>query len=205
MKQLLTIMITVILIISAYTQKETMLHLIESGESTAIIISLLFVALLVFFPIIPFAVVAGLIGSVFGVWMGSLISLCGSLIGTMLMFFMARYGFQRWVQTMLKKYPKTKEYESIFEKNAFLGILLVRLAPVIPAPILNVLCGVSMVRWYIFFIATIVGKIPGVMIFTFAGSLFEDNKLLSFSIYGAYILIITILITIRLKKKNIQM
>ncbi|MBL5801323.1 TVP38/TMEM64 family protein [Bacillus sporothermodurans] len=205
MKQIITLVITISIIILAYTQKEGMLHLIESGESTAIIISLLFVALLVFFPVTPFAIVAGIIGSVFGVWTGSIISLCGSVFGSLIMFFVARYGFQQWVQKVLNKYPKAKEYESIFQKNAFIGILLFRIAPVIPAPLLNVLCGVSMIRWPIFFIATLIGKFPSIVIFTFAGSLFASNKLLSVIIYGTYFVIIAIITTIHIQKRKIQM
>ncbi|QQZ10954.1 TVP38/TMEM64 family protein [Heyndrickxia vini] len=204
MKQIITLVITISIIIFAYTQKEGMLHLIESGESMAIIISLLFVALLVFFPVMPFALVAGIIGSVFGVWLGAIISLCGSVFGSMIMFFMARYGFQQWVQKVLDKYPKAREYESIFQKNAFLGILLLRLAPIIPAPLLNVLCGVSVIRWPIFFIATLIGKFPAIIIFTFAGSLFANNKLLSIAIYGAYFVIITVIATIHIQKRKIQ-
>lgn len=205
MKPFITIVITFILLIIAYSQKEEMLYLIESGERTAIIISFIFVAMLVFFPIIPFAIVAGIIGSVFGVWNGVLISLGGSLMGTMVMFFMARYGFQNWVQKILTKYPKVRDYENAFERNSFIGILLLRLAPIIPAPILNIFCGISMIRWYIFFLATAVGKIPGILILTFAGKLFEQNKLLSIIIYGVYFFLITILIMIRLQKNKIQM
>ena len=71
MKRYLTICIGILLIVVAFSQKSMMIQLIESGENVAILVSVLFVALLVFFPVIPFAVVAGLIGSVFGILFGT--------------------------------------------------------------------------------------------------------------------------------------
>jgi len=203
MKQLLTILISVIIIIIAYTQKSAMLHLIQSGQSMAIFISILFVALLVFFPVMPYPLVAGLIGSVFGVWQGIMISVIGVLIGTFTMFLMARYGFQEWVQKIIRKYPKSQEYEAYFEKNAFLGILFLRLVPVIPSPLLNVLSGVSKVSWITFLTATLIGKLPNIFISTFAGSLFTKNKLLSICIYAGYVLIITAILTLYMNKRKV--
>ncbi|MGV3464446.1 MAG: TVP38/TMEM64 family protein, partial [Heyndrickxia sp.] len=204
MKQLLTILFSVIIIIIAYTQKSVMLHLIQSGESMAIFISILFVALLVFFPVMPYPLVAGLIGSVFGVWQGIIISIIGVLIGTFSMFLLARYGFQDWVQKVIRKYPKSQEYEAYFEKNAFLGILFLRLVPVIPSPLLNVLSGVSKVSWLTFLTATLIGKLPNIVISTFAGSLFTKNKLLSIGIYACYLLIISVILTLYMNKKRID-
>ncbi|NEU29560.1 TVP38/TMEM64 family protein [bacterium LRH843] len=202
MKKILIIIIGILLMILAISQKSTMIESIESGNNTAIFVSSLFVALLVFFPVVPFPVVAGLIGSVFGILLGTSISLLGITIGMMTMFWMARYGFQDWVQKTLQKYPKAQEYESYFEQNAFIGILIVRLVPVIPSPLVNILCGISKVRWYTFLSASLIGKTPAVMIFTIAGSVFEGSKLISISIYAVYFLIIMVLTIIYYKRKQ---
>lgn len=204
MKQLLTILFSVIIIIFAYTKKSAMLDVIQSGESMAIIISIFFVALLVFFPVMPYPLVAGLIGSVFGVWQGIFISIIGISLGTSTMFLMARYGFQEWVQKIIRKYPKSQEYEAYFEKNAFMGILFLRLVPVVPSPLLNVLSGVSKVPWLVFITATLIGKLPNIIISTFAGSLFAKNKLLSISIYACYLLVITVILMLYMNKKKTE-
>lgn len=202
MKKFITILIGILLIVVAFSQKSLMMEAIESGKGTAIVVSILFVALLVFFPVVPFAVVAGLIGSVFGIVVGTGVSLLGIIIGTMIMFWMARYGFQDWMQKILLKYPKAKEYESYFEQNAFLGILVMRLVPVIPSPLVNIICGMSKVRMITFFSASLVGKIPAVMIFTLAGSVFADSKLVSISIYAVYFLLIMTLSIIYYQRKQ---
>ncbi|KQL52783.1 hypothetical protein AN964_04110 [Heyndrickxia shackletonii] len=204
MKQLAMLLTAIVIIVLAFTQKETILHEIHTGHTSAFLISILFVALLVFFPVMPYPLVAGLIGSVFGVWQGIFISLLGVMVGTFTMFLMARYGFQQWVQRTIQKFPRSKEYETYFEKNAFLGILFLRLVPVIPSPLLNVLSGVSKVSWITFLAATIIGKLPNIVISTFAGSLFEHNKILSIGIYACYFLVITVIITIYMNKRKIH-
>ncbi|MBS4173356.1 TVP38/TMEM64 family protein [Bacillus sp. FJAT-49736] len=204
MKQLMTILMAIIIIVIAFTQKAAVLQVIHSGEPIAYLISILFVAILVFFPVMPYPLVAGLIGSVFGLWEGILISIVGVMLGTSIMFLMARYGFQQWAQKMISKYPKAKEYEIYFEKNAFLGILFLRLVPIVPSPLLNVLSGISMVSFIAFFTATIIGKLPNIVISTLAGSLFEQNKYLSLGIYGSYFLIISIIITLYWNKKKMK-
>lgn len=202
MKRLITILIGILIIAIAFSQKSLMMASIESGDNTAVFISVLFVALLVFFPIAPFAIVAGLIGSVFGIAFGTAVSLIGVTIGTLIMFFMARYGFQDWMNKTLQKYPKAQEYEKYFNKNAFIGILLMRIVPVIPSPIVNILCGVSKIRWYIFLSASLIGKLPAIIIFTLAGSVFEASKLVSISIYAIYFLIIMVLTFVYYQRKQ---
>lgn len=204
MKPFITIIAAIGIIFIAYTQKAHILHLIHTGHSIAFFISILFVALLVFFPVMPYPLVAGLIGSIFGALQGIFISIIGVMIGCFIMFLMARYGFQQWVQKMLQKFPKAKEYEVYFEKNAFLGILFLRVVPVVPSPLLNVLCGVSVVPLIPFLAATLIGKLPNIVISTVAGSLFSSNKLLAIGIYACYFLIITVITAIYINRRKIK-
>ncbi|PLR99289.1 TVP38/TMEM64 family protein [Bacillus sp. T33-2] len=200
MKQYFVILLMIVIAVFGYFEKDTLLAVIEANGPTAIPVSIMLVGLLVFFPVIPYPLLAGLIGSIFGVWQGLGISLVGIAIGTLIMFSMARYGFQNWAQKTLEKYPKAKEYENLFNQNAFLGILIVRIIPVIPSPVVNILCGVSTVSWMKFLVASLIGKLPAVFIFTFAGSLFEDNKKLSFLIYGVYFVVIMLLVSLKIKR-----
>lgn len=202
MKQILTIVLAFIIIYFGFTNKDVLLHIVESGGTLAYPVSILFVALLVFFPVLPYPALAGILGAVFGLWDGILISLVGISIGTLFMFIMTRFGFQSLAQRTLNKYPKVKEYEALFDSNAFVSILVARLIPIIPSPLINVLCGLSNVKWYTFFFATMLGKLPAVAIFTLAGNLFSSNKWLSILIYLTYFLIIVVMTTIKLKKKQ---
>jgi uncharacterized membrane protein YdjX (TVP38/TMEM64 family) len=192
-KRIFSIVILIFIILIGYLQKDALLHIIKEGGTPAILGSILIIAICVFFPLVPFPVLAGIIGAVFGTFQGVFISLIGSMAGTMGFFFLSRYGFRDTAQSRLNKYPKMKEYEEFLNNNSFMAILFSRLIPIIPAPIVNIICGLSNVKWFSFFVASTLGKLPNILLLSFVGAAFMNNKLLSFGLYGIYILILGII------------
>lgn len=192
-KRILSISLIFIVIAIGFLQKDELLTLIKSGGIYSIFISMLFVAICVFFPVIPFPVLAGVIGGVFGTTQGVIVSLTGAMAGTMGFFFLSRYGFRDYAQSKLMKYPKVQEYEDFLNRNSFVAILTCRLIPIIPAPVINIICGLSNVNCLVFFTASTIGKIPNILILSFAGASFSSNKLFSFGLYGGYILILILI------------
>lgn len=201
-KRIISICILLLIIVIGFLQKDTLLELVKGGGSLSVLISMLLVAICVFFPIIPFPVLAGVIGAVFGTAQGVFISLAGAMAGTMCFFLLSRYGFRDWAVEKLSKYPKVKEYEEFLNRHSFMSILTCRLIPIIPAPIVNIICGLSHVKMITFFIASTLGKIPNILILSYAGSLFSDNKLYSFGIYGVYVLIIFLINLVIIYRKT---
>ncbi|MEH7275347.1 VTT domain-containing protein, partial [Neobacillus vireti] len=67
------------------------------------------------------------------------------------------------------------------------------LIPIIPAPVVNIVCGLSKVNGLVFFSASTIGKLPNILILSFAGASFSSNKLFSFGLYGGYILLISLI------------
>jgi len=203
-KRISSISILLIIIVVGFLQKDEFLELVKQGGSLSVFISMLLVAICVFFPIVPFPVLAGTIGAAFGAAQGVFISLAGAMAGTMCLFFLSRYGFREYASEKLTKYSKVKEYEDFLNRNSFVSILTCRLIPIIPAPIVNIICGLSQVKWTIFFIASTLGKIPNILILSYAGSLFNSHKLYSFGIYGCYVLIIFLINFIILYRRAIN-
>ncbi|WP_350253249.1 TVP38/TMEM64 family protein [Bacillus halotolerans] len=197
LKKTLGIILIIAVIAGGFYQKEAWLDAIKAGGLISVLCSMLLIAADVFFPIVPFAIIAALNGAVFGIANGVWITLAGSMLGTILLFFLARYSFRDWARKKIKAYPAIQGYEASFDKNAFTAVLLGRLIPVIPSLVMNVVCGLSSVRWHVFFFASLIGKIPNILVVTIAGANFSSNKLLSFSIYGAYILILMLIIYIK--------
>lgn len=187
----MTLLLIVISI--GFLQKDELLTLIKEGGILSIFISMLFVAICVFFPVIPFPVLAGVIGGVFGTTQGVIISLSGAMAGTMGFFILSRYGFRDYAQSKLMSYPKVQEYEQFLNQNSFAAILTCRLIPIIPAPVVNIICGLSKVNWLTFFTSSTIGKIPNILILSYAGASFSSNKLFSIGLYGAYILILVLI------------
>jgi uncharacterized membrane protein YdjX (TVP38/TMEM64 family) len=192
-KRVLSISLLLIVIAIGFYQKDELLTLIKGGGILSIFISMLFVAICVFFPVIPFPVLAGVIGGVFGTTQGVMVSLTGAMAGTMGFFFLSRYGFRDYAQSKLMNYPKVQDYENFLNRNSFVAILTGRLIPIIPAPVVNIICGLSNVNWLIFFTASTIGKIPNILILSYAGASYSSNKLFSFGLYGGYILILILI------------
>ncbi|WHY88329.1 TVP38/TMEM64 family protein [Neobacillus novalis] len=204
-KKFISVTIVLLIIAIGFFQKDELIVLIKQGGSLSILLSMLLVAICVFFPIIPFPILAGIIGAVFGTAQGAAISLAGAMAGTMGFFFLSRYGFRDFAQAKLLKYPKVQEYEGFLNRHSFLAILTCRLIPVIPAPVVNLICGLSNVRWLTFFTASTIGKIPNILILSFAGAAFSSNKMFSFGLYGLYlftIFLINFVIVYRRTRKN---
>jgi uncharacterized membrane protein YdjX (TVP38/TMEM64 family) len=191
LKKIISILIVISIILFGYTQKDILIELVKQDGPYAVLISMLMVTICVFFPVVPFTVLGGMIGALFGATEGLFISYTGAMIGTLLFFFISRYGFRDWAQSTLQKYPKVMEYQEILNRNSFIAMLVARLIPIIPAPVFNAACGLSKVDWKIFFLASAIGKIPNIFIVSFAGANIIHNKWFSISLYGSYLLIIS--------------
>jgi uncharacterized membrane protein YdjX (TVP38/TMEM64 family) len=207
-KRILSISLLLIVIAIGFLQKDELLILIKEGGMLSIFISMLFVAICVFFPVIPFPVLAGVIGGVFGTTQGVIVSLTGAMAGTMAFFFLSRYGFRDYAQSKIINYPKVQEYEEFLNRNSFVAILTCRLIPIIPSPVVNIICGLSKVNWVTFFTSSTIGKIPNILILSYAGASFSSNKIFSVALYGGYILIIFIVNFIimyrKMKKESVD-
>lgn len=201
LKKILTVAIILAVIYAGYSQKDTLLEIIRAGGYLSVGISMLLVAICVYFPVVPFIFLVGVIGAVFGTWMGAFITLAGALLGASSLFLISRFGFREWAQNQLAKYPKAKEYEDYFEQNAFLSIVAVRAVPVLPGQAVNILCGVSKVPFWVFFVATAIGAFPRTFIFSFVGNSFEDDKFTSLMTYGVYTAIIMVLVYVFMRKR----
>jgi uncharacterized membrane protein YdjX (TVP38/TMEM64 family) len=201
-KRALSIGILLVIIVIGFFQKDELLYLVKQGGTISIFISMLLVAICVFFPVIPFPVLAGMIGAVFGTSQGMIVSLTGAMVGTMAFFFLSRYGFRDYAQQKLMNSPKVQQYDQLLNRNSFIAILTCRLIPIIPAPVVNIICGLSHVKWLTFFTASLIGKLPNILLLSYAGASFSNNKLYSFGLYGVYLLIIFIINFIIIYRKQ---
>ncbi|MEH7275346.1 TVP38/TMEM64 family protein, partial [Neobacillus vireti] len=125
-KRILSILILIIIVAIGFLQKDELLALIKEGGPLSLLISMLLVAICVFFPVIPFPVLAGVIGGVFGTTQGVIVSLTGAMVGTMAFFYLCRYGFRDYAQAKLMNHKKVQEYEAFLNRNSFLAILTCR-------------------------------------------------------------------------------
>jgi len=129
------------------------------------------VSLVLCFPGTPFNLAAGFL---FGIWLGSLVTVAGSDIGATLAFLIGRTLGRDWAQRQVLKHRKFELVNLAVEKNAWLIIFLIRLSPVFPFGICNYLFGVTKSKFWTYWSATTAGLIPCTVAYTYIGSLMRS-------------------------------
>jgi uncharacterized membrane protein YdjX (TVP38/TMEM64 family) len=204
-KRLITIGIYVLIGLILYTQKDWFLAWTHHNSYSAMLVCTLFVALLVFVPAVPFIMVASAIGAGFGVAAGTGITLTGATFGSVVMFCLARTGFQDWARRFIGKYHQIREYEAFLTKRAFLSVLVCRLVPIIPSPVVNIVAGLTEMKFWPFLLATALGKLPMMIVYTLAGDQMSQKGWKGFLlVYGPYWLGIVIIGSLILYKRNLR-
>lgn len=109
-----------------------------------------------------------LAGAVFGPLLGAGLAVLSASIGSFLAFYVSRYFLHDWVR---EKYPKqAASVDKAFEETGVFYIFLLRLAPALPVGLTNLLMGVTNVSGRVFFVATLIGVVPWISFYTFAGA-----------------------------------
>ncbi|MGG3310481.1 TVP38/TMEM64 family protein [Paenibacillus lautus] len=166
-------------------------------RSTDSIMLMMFMAVIMaLFPVIPYPVVGGVIGAALGPVIGGIVTWVGSIAASILMFMFIRYGYQEWGDRVLYRYNRLGKVTTMFERNAFLTILFTRLIPFIPSIVINVYAALSKVTFASYSIASALGKIPAMLLFSMVGDhLMTDPShiIITIGVYGVF-LVITLLV-----------
>jgi uncharacterized membrane protein YdjX (TVP38/TMEM64 family) len=134
------------------------------------------------FPVIPFFIICGANGIIFGFWPGLLITWAGSLTGASIKFFAARKLGYEWVAGRSKE-GHLSQVEQMSGPHGFMVILFLRLLPYVPAPAINILAGVSSIRFPVFLAASALGKLPFIAGYTYAGYSLINSKQYTHALY----------------------
>ncbi len=154
----------------------------------------------VFFPVPIFAIVAGLM---FGFGEGTLFTMVGTTLNSAVMFFLAKSLAKDTLTKFLKKrLPEkwSKVFGNIDHKRGFWSILILRLIPVIPNNLINYGAGLTSIRFRSYILATILGILPGTLVFINIGDKAVDVHSLDF-IIAIIILVVVAAISLFLVKK----
>ncbi len=125
-------------------------------------------ATILFLPASPITIAGGLI---FGSISGTIYTVIGATIGASIAFLVARYLGGSFVSGILKKskLKNLEEYYEKLEKNGFVVVLFLRFIPIFPFNVLNFALGLTKVKFRDYFLATLIGIIPGTFVYTYLG------------------------------------
>ena len=107
-------------------------------------------------------------GAIFGSVLGVLLVNIGATLGATAAFLSARFIFRDWVEGKFS--DKLSFINSGISGNAFSYLLFLRLVPVFPFFLVNLILGLTQVRLSIYFFGTMLGIMPGSFVYAFAGS-----------------------------------
>ena len=147
---------------------------------------------------LPGAVILTLAGGfMFGSVLGTVLVNLGATTGSTLAFLAARYLFRDWVEQ--KFGDRLGPIQEGFAKNAFSYLLTLRLIPLFPFFLVNLVAGLTRVSLGTYVTATAIGIIPGSFVFAYAGrqlgtinslkDIASPNVLLAFALLGLLALV----------------
>ncbi|HUP46648.1 MAG TPA: TVP38/TMEM64 family protein [Thermoanaerobaculia bacterium] len=130
---------------------------------------LVFIALYTLFNVflIPATVLTLTAGVVWGWFFGGLWVLAASTAGSAVPYFIGRSG-AGWVAAKLEE--KAGRLHRALRSEGFTSLLLMRLVPIVPYNLLNYAAGAAGIRPRHYLLATFIGTIPGIFIFTYLAS-----------------------------------
>lgn len=117
---------------------------------------------------LPGATILTLVGGfLFGSLQGTVLVNLGATSGATLAFLTARYLLHGWVEQKFGQ--KLGPIQDGFTKNAFSYLVTLRLVPLFPFFLVNLVSGLTRVRLGTYVIATALGIIPGSFVYAYAG------------------------------------
>jgi uncharacterized membrane protein YdjX (TVP38/TMEM64 family) len=133
-------------------------------------------------------------GALFGLLVGTLAVSFASTIGATLAFIVSRFLLREWVQSKFGE--KFKTINTGIEKEGAFYLFSLRLVPIFPFFIINLLMGLTRMRVFTFFWVSQIGMLPGTMVYVNAGKqlaqidsisgILSPGVLISFVILGLF-------------------
>ena len=159
-------------------------------------------------PVATFLTLVG--GALFGFSTGLIIVSFASTIGATLAFLMARFLAQNYVQKNFKN--QLTKINKKFKSEGSFYLFALRLVPVVPFFIINVVMGLMTIKTWTFYWVSQLGMLPGTIVYVYAGTqlaqieTFSDitspSMLIAFALLGLFPLIAKNFIQFIRKDKN---
>lgn len=106
-------------------------------------------------------------GFLFGTWLGGFAAVIGATLGASAIFLAARTGL---AGLAARAGPRARRIEAGFRAGAFNYLLVLRLVPLFPFWLVNLVAGLAGMRLFSYVGATFLGIIPGALVYAGLGS-----------------------------------
>ena len=106
-------------------------------------------------------------GFLFGRWLGTAYTVVGATIGATIVFLAARAGL---AGLAARAGPWAERLEAGFQRNALNYLLVLRLVPLVPFCLVNLVAGAAGLRLRVYVIGTLIGIVPASFIYASLGT-----------------------------------
>lgn len=177
--------------ILCFIYRDEIIDWLRSGDAPLVLIFLIAVGFILF-PVIPFKIVIGIFGYIYGPLLGAFISWLAASVGTVIVYLFVQYFFQKQARAYLSKFSRLEKLQQKMERHPFWTIVFARIIPVLPQAAVNVYSALLSIRLPTYAAASAIGKIPAMLVYAYIGQyLFSDTlRLLTvIGIYAAFLLV----------------
>lgn len=105
---------------------------------------------------------------VFGPWMGALYTLAGATLGATVSYAIGRYLGHEWLRLFAGE--RINRISTRLAERGILTVIVIRMLPIAPFAIVNMVAGTSHLRSRDFILGTILGMFPGTVLIAFSFS-----------------------------------
>ncbi len=181
-------------------------YLQSFGIWSIVVIILLFIVMTFTF-VFPFMILSGATGIIYGLFWGIIISWAGEVAGALVMFFLARNFCRHTAEKLISHSRYLKQVDDYSAASGFNALLIARLFPLAPSGIITAVAAISRISFRDFILATVIGKLPPVVIKVIMGYdivFIKDHPFRLIAIIGVVVAIYGAAWLYRRKKKNIE-
>ncbi len=159
--------------------------------------------LLATIPGVPFGLIGGIIGAKYGFVQGGIINLAANTAASAIVYFVVRYLLKERAIRWLQQSDKLQRMDHFFRDRVFWSILIARLIPIVPAALINVYAGLFGLPFRAFLLATFLGKIPFIVVYTYIGDSVQAGSsswLLLLAVYGGFLAVVYAMYRLTLRR-----
>lgn len=95
-------------------------------------------------------------------------------LGAVLGFIFGRTIAREWVTKKIARYPKFKAIDWALHKRGLYIVILTRLSPLFPFPLLNYAFGITQINFLSYLVGTFIGSLPATIAYTYLGTLMRN-------------------------------
>ncbi|MEO0828352.1 MAG: TVP38/TMEM64 family protein [Cyanobacteria bacterium J06635_1] len=108
-------------------------------------------------------------GAIFGVFWGTVWSVVGATLGAIAAFCLARYLLHDWFKQRFSRSKRLQQVNQMMHHQGLSCVMALRFAPISPFNLVNFLLGLTSVPMRHYALGTLIGIIPGTLVYTWLG------------------------------------